>query len=317
MSVDVAAIREMQDDDLPHLLRHWEETGWGVLPADLWRARHRTGPRGPSHVAVAVDEAGSVLGHVTVMRTLLNVRGSGVPAARIHGAVFSADYRRRHTPVALPDHPLLHMLLSLVDPLVRDGVAVLYVVPDKRLMPLVRHLPEVAQTDFPLWSRTLGPAPALPACHEVVPEVAPGAIDALWERCRGDLVCTARDARTLAWKALFAPLRVEGIRRDGELVAIVASRPHGDRQWLLEDLLAVDHRARVAAIASVVRAAVVESAAREIRKVGALAAPILEPALTEVGFSPDDFTFHLLVHRMDDQPVEDLDPRGWYLTPND
>ncbi|RBY78269.1 hypothetical protein DQ238_12315 [Geodermatophilus sp. TF02-6] len=307
----------MQDADLPQLLRLWEEAGWGVLTTEQWRARHRHAPHGPSRVAVAVAADGTVVGQVTALRTLLNVHGTEVAAARVHGAIVSPDVRRQNS-APLSSHPVLGMLLSLADPLSRDGVAAVYVVPNARMLALLPHLPQAARAGFPLWSRPLGRLPAVPAGYDVDPAVEPGDVDALWERCRGELVCTVRDARTLSWKALFAPVRWEGVRRGGELVAIVTSRRHGDRQWLLEDLLAVDHEARVAAIAAVVRTAHRESAAREIRKVGALAVPALQPALAEAGFAVDDFAFHLLVHRLDDAgPPGDLDPARWYLTPND
>ena len=122
----------------------------------------------------------------------------------------------------------------------------------------------------------------------------------------------------MAWKSLFSPLRIQGIARGSELVAIAASRQQGDRQWLVEDLLAVDLEAQAGALASVVAVARLQAAEQEIRKVSALAVPGLERALEQAGFAPDSFTFDLLVStRGRDDEAADLHPSRWYLSPND
>jgi hypothetical protein len=315
---DRIEVREMKDEELPQVLRLWEEAGWGEVGSEGWAARHRDGPHGPSHLIVAVDGDG-VLGQVTVLRTALNVRGSTERAARVFGVIMSPEFRRRAGYLPLPSHPILRMLTRAIDTAAADGAVAVYALPDNRVMRIASLAARSARTTrFSFWSRPIDRMPAMPASHETVSVVAPEDIDALWLRCRGDLVCTVRDAPTLAWKSLFAPLRIEGVHRHGELVAVVASRGQGDRQWLVEDLLAVDHEARVAALLSVVRAAEEESGAREIRKVGALVAPGLEPALTEGGFAPDDYTFNLFVNPVDPTyPVEKIEPSRWYLSPND
>jgi hypothetical protein len=311
-------VREMKDDELPQVLRLWEEAGWGEVSLEEWTARHRDGPGGPSHIIVAVDDDG-VLGQVTVLRTALNVRGATEPVARASGVIMSPDFRRRAGYLPLPSHPVLRMLTCAIDTAAAGGAIAGYALPDKRVMRIAALAARSARTTrFPFWSRPLDAAPVAPAGHEFATAVSADEIDALWARCRGELVCTVRDARTLAWKGLFAPLRIEGVRRDGELVAVVASRAQGDRQWLVEDLLAVDDRAKAAALAAVVRTAQEESGVRELRKVGALVTPGLESASAQTGFAPDDFTFNLLVNPIDRAyPVEEIQPERWYVSPND
>jgi hypothetical protein len=309
----------MADDEVPQLLRLWEEAGWGQVPAENWMARHREGPHGPSRVEVAVDHDGSLLGQVTVLRVALNVRGITVPAGRLFGLVMSPRFRKASGYVPLPRHPLRRMLDAAIQGARDEGAVTVYTMPDKRVLrlaPLV--MPSAKTARFPFWSRPIHPLPEMVPGHETVPVVTPEDIDAVWARCRPELVCPVRDARTLAWKNLFATLRLEGIARHGELVAIVASRAHGDRQWMVEDLLAVDDDAFRAAITSVVHAAAAESADRELRKVGALVVPSTERAFAGCGFAADDFTFNVLSLPLTATlSAEDVDPARWHLTPND
>jgi Acetyltransferase (GNAT) domain len=311
-------VREARDDELPQLLRLWEEAGWGRLTADQWVARHREGPHGPSSVVVAVDPDGRVLGQLTFLRTAVNLRGRTVPASRMQGAILSPEHRAGGGYASLSRHPVIRMLLHATACARSQGVAVAYGLPHPRMLRVVPYLPGGTTAGFPLWSMPLPAAPRVPAGYHVGPAPEPQDVDALWVRCRSDLTCTVRDARTLFWRAQSAPVEVHSVHRGEELVAVVVSGQHGDRQWLLVDLLAAGREAQVAALASVVGVARERADQVEVRKVGVLAVPGLQSALAEVGFTPDDFTFHLLVVPLSPAwPAGEGAPARWYTTPGD
>jgi hypothetical protein len=317
-TADGLEVRALREEELPQLLRLWDEAGWGAVSADQWLARHRDGPLGPTRVVVAAEENGTLLGQLSVLPVRLNLRGATLPIARVLGLVMSPTYRRTRGYAGLSRHPVLRMVVAGIQAAAADGAVAAYALPDKRALRVAAlAMPTAQRASFPFWSRPIEPVPAMPPGHDIDDAVLPDDLDELWARCRGDLVCTVRDARALAWKSLFASLHLRGIRRKGTLVAVAASRGHGDRQWLVEDVLAVDEIARAASLAVILRTAREEARQRDIRKVGALAVPALQPALAGFHFVDDAFTFHAFVQPLQECPPSAVDPVRWYLTPDD
>src|ERR1044071_6194688 len=79
--------RLFEDDDLPGLLRLWEEAGWGTLAPEQWRAWFVDGPPGPSLVTAGVDGRGEVAAQEMFAPSRAVVGGREVRALRVSAPI--------------------------------------------------------------------------------------------------------------------------------------------------------------------------------------------------------------------------------------
>ncbi len=314
--------------DIPALVGLWaEHSGWDRLDAEAWGRRLIHTPFGPAAIALASDaDSGRIVGQFAFIPSLIWVEGREVPAFRPFAPILSKEARGWQSDNPL-DHPIAAMYRHGIETLGANGLGLVYMLPDPRWARGLRVLPFLQFGSFPLWSRPLPlsapdvlgrgatAAPALPQGE---------AVDRLWSQAVRWHGCgVVRDSRGLPWKIGGGDYHVLGVRQDGELIGLVASRHKGDRQWLICDLLAADTGA---ALRSTLAAAcnVAHKNARDtppdqpISKVAILATPVMQPALAELGFARDTYDFPLVVQVLD--PSLDpaaVAPERWYVSAND
>jgi len=220
-----------------------------------------------------------------------------------------------------------------VDEFRARGTGLIYIVPDERWVGFLKRgsmvlaMAGMKYASFPLWSLPLPLAGGLLSLGEGYTAsslVNWDEVDRLWEASRKLHGCmVVRDASVLRWKLAQATFTVTAIRRDGELVGLVASREKGDRQWLICDLLAADDgpalRATLAAVVNVSHEeAIARAGANELRKAGVLATSVMEPVVRELGFVLDEYDFPLVVQPLDKSlSPDDVKPERWYFSAND
>jgi hypothetical protein len=313
--------------DLPALQRLWEEnTGWGTLTAELWKQHVEEGPLGGTAIVVAEErKTGKIVGEFAFTPTLAHVDGQELRGLRPGAPIVAKDYR--FFGVNPFEHPAIKMYTAGLELLRDAGNALIHMVPDPRWVRLLKVFKGLATGFYPLWSRTLPleePLP-LPPGHRVRPvELADPRIDRLWS-CFSKLhrCSLVRDSRSLPWKLGRFGDTVQGVERGDELVALVASRSKGDRQWLVTDLMFNDGEdslsAALAAAANLGDSRRLEfDETRPLRKVGVLATPVMLSAVRELGFERDDYDFPLAVHVLDPGLTPStVDPGAWFITPSD
>jgi hypothetical protein len=314
--------------DEPALIRLWSEHGgWDRIDPETWAERLLRPPVGEASLAVAEDEAGAITGQFAFIPSLVWVGGREVKALRPFAPIVTRELSRASRSLNPLAHPVPRMYLHAIRALKDRGVGLVYMLPDPRWMLLFRVAPFIRRTSFPLWSFPL-PLPERLALGDGVtaaPLIAfDDRVDRLWEKARALHGCTVvRDSRTLPWKVGVVEHSVLGVERAGELIGLVASRRKGDRQWLVDDLLAADDgpslRATLSAVVNLAHAEALASPPESpIRKVAALVTPVMEPAAQAVGFRRDDYDFHLVVQCLDTSlPADAVDPARWYISPND
>lgn len=321
-------------DDLESLDRLWEdETDWGEQSQAL-RRWFMEAPFGKPSVVVATDaETGKAVGQFRFMPARVSVNGREVSAVRPFGTIVTREAHEAAAARTPFDNPAWAMLFRGIDEFRARGTGLLYIVPDERWVGFLKRTAIMLRTlgmtlgSFPFWSfplpLTSGPLP-LGEGFTAAPLTTWDKVDQLWEAARKLHNCMlVRDASILRWKLAQATFTVTGVERDGELVGLVASREKGDRQWLICDLLAADDgpamRATLAAAVNVGHEeAIARGESSELRKVGVLATPVMEPAVRSLGFVRDEYDFPLLVQVLDNSiNADDIAPERWYVSAND
>jgi hypothetical protein len=260
------------------------------------------------------------VGHIIFIPVDVSVGGVSIRAVRPFAIVLALSARSSFRPV-------IQIYRFARSEFSASGFGLMYMVPNPRFVWLLRMLPSVQAASFPLWSLPLPMAEPrrLPEGVTARPLSAwDDRIDRLWDASlRGDECGLVRDARVLRVKVGAGDHTVTEVLRGGDLAGVVASKRKGDGQWLICDMLVADRGlaldATLRAACNVAQnAAVDQTTAESITKAGILGVPFLDPALTALGFRKDDYTFSLVVDRLD--PALDpkqIAPERWYVSAND
>jgi hypothetical protein len=334
LGLDYRLIRE---EDLPGLQRLWQEdTNWGALAEELWQRLVVEAPEwARASGAVATDESGAIVGQFAFMPSFVSIGGREVRAFRPAAPIVSRSLRfKSANPLS---HPAVAMYNHAVKALRARGDGLIYMVPDPRWGRLFKMFPFLRCGSFPLWQlplpldRPLALGDGYTAAR--LTALDDPRIDRLWDRARRLCDClVVRDSRTLPRKLDEPGYEVVGVEHGGELIGLAAGRPKGDRQWLLCDVLAVDtgdamretlkaavNLGHESALRSLQGDAPASAGTRKpIHKVGVLATPLLQPALSGLGFARDAYDFPFIVHVLDRSLTKhDVDPARWYVSAND
>jgi hypothetical protein len=318
-------------DDEPALMKHWsEQSGWDHVNSEAWENRFLRTPLGPARFAVAEDASSQqILAQFAFIPSLVCVDGQEVAAYRPFAPIITKEARGLFLTPNFVDHPAVRMYREAVQDLKSTGTRLLYSVPDPQWLLLFGFAPVATLqcAKFPLWSLQLPLAEPFPlhCSYAVGPaELSSERLDKLWQRAAEVHGCAVvRDSRGMSWKVGNDGYMVVGVERNGELIGLVASRPKGDKQWLICDLLSVDSGesllATLAAACNLAHAhALAASPEHPIRKVAVLATSGLTPVLQRLGFAPDTYEFPLMVHVLDPTLAKDVvAPTRWYVSAND
>jgi hypothetical protein len=315
-----------RDEDLEELQNLWEEnTDWGSLTPDLWRKHIVEAPLGGASILLAIDDqSGRIVGEFAFMPSRVRVNGREISAFRPAAPIVAKGYRFfSANPLA---HPALVMYRQAVEALRDRGEGLIYMVPDPRWVRLLKMFPGLQVGTFPLYSLPLplsaGPLP-IGEGYKIGPvDLRESRVDRLWEHSAKLHSCSiVRDSRSLPWKIGKGDDEYFGVERDGELVAIVATRAKGDRQWLVTDLLFEDAngslRAALAAAANLGHERAT-AAGPPLKKVGVLATAPMEAAVRSLGFSRDRYDFPLVVQCLDPAiEAAEIATPNWFVSAND
>lgn len=313
--------------DEPALMRLWtEHSGWDAVTAESWAHRLIQPPVGAAAIVVAEAAPGNIVGQFAFIPALVAIDGSERSALRPFAPILAPAARNSSQGINPLRNPIVAMYFHAVRSLRSRGDALIYMVPDPRWRRLLRVFPFLQQGTFPLWSRSLPlpePVALPPGCRAVDVDVRDPRVDPLWRQASRLHGCSlVRDSRVLPWKVGAGDYTLTGVERGEELVAVVASKQKGDRQWLICDLLAAE--ADVAMRAALTAAVLVAddrargAAPGAIVKVAVLATAVLEPHVRALGFHRDDYDFPMIVHLLDPALAKsDVAPQRWYVSAND
>src|SRR5262245_58929456 len=316
--------RLARDEDLPGLLRLWEEqSGWGGITADQWRRWYVQTPHGPCIVTVAEGPEGEVVGQEVFTPSRLLIDGLEVRAFRLSAPILRKDLRR--VSLRKVDHPVIGLFMAGKEAAIAGGYGLIYALPDHAWLPFFRWgprwgLPRFADIEFGCVA-----APVIPPPRGEVSSLAAGPIgplgpeyEALWETARDAFHFKCAVVRSSEWIGYknggHIGLEVRD-PTDGALVGYVAI---ARRTSLLVDLLARRPEEVGPVLAATVRWLAARAAGEQPDRIKAMEPPVLRRALRELGFTPETYTFALVCHALDPRlPAEDDLVRRWYAMPGD
>lgn len=319
--------RLFRDEDLPGLLRLWEEnSGWGSITAEQWFDWYVTTPGGPSTVAVAVDPEGEIVGQEIFTPSHLWINGREVMALRLSAPILRKDLRLKS--LRKVDHPVVGLFSVGRDAAVSNQVGLIYAMPDHAWVPFFRWaprmgLPRFSDREFGCVSVPLSP-PSMPFSFT---SLAVGPVEAfgeefstLWEETASGLKNTCAVVRSIPWLSYKNGnhLCLASHTAEGRLAGYIAIHR---KSRLIVDALARTPEDMTAVFLNSVdwlaakRSAIGETADLELK---AMETDLLRPALTLIEAKPVDFKFALVCHTLDPSlpDGDDLLP-CWNAMPGD
>jgi hypothetical protein len=310
--------RLMEPEDRDAVFELWRAAGWGTPSSAAWMAWHRDRVHGPSIIAVATGEDGSVRGQLVLNRSQLWVRPRIVPAARAAAAVLHPDLRGGA--LTTTENPILQLYRCATAAAAAQGVEVSYAVTHplwrKWLPRLCAVLPR-----FEVSGREcveVSPGPRAAGGRDLAASALEGSpgeeYDELWLAARDGLAldCAVERSSVSLAARLDGSVLVEARGRARQLVGYALVR-HSD--GLLLDVLAVD-RERLAQTLALAADWVARHAS--IAAVRVMTDPLVDDALQALDARPVDYAFPFICHDLSDR--EDNPMLGadhWYLTAGD
>jgi hypothetical protein len=318
--------RLYRDDDAPALRTLWEgSSDWGALSDDLFQRYVIDAPNGGPLICVATDESDVPLGAMTFQRKRAWCGGREVLAVRPAAPIVSEALRQRFRSLNPLDHPVVRMV-SHTQGILRDqGVAFTYMLPHPQWRMLLKLMPGVVCAQFPLWSTRvpLDRPFMLEDGFEAAPLTSWGdPVDALWRQASSRIECgVVRDSAQLKQMSGPPDYDVLGLYHAGDLAGVACARQHGDRQWLICDLLAVDavaERQLLMAACNRAHEMARTGEAGPLNKAALLVTHGLMEHVIALGFQRDRYDFTFAVRPLSDAiSRDDLAAERWYLSAND
>lgn len=322
--------RRFQEEDLPGLLRLWEEeSGWGAISPGQWHKWYVETPHGRCLVIVAVDEQGEIVGQEVFIPSRVIIGDREIPALRLSAPVLCKNLRSAVLHGA--DHPAIGLYLTGAKAAVADGYGLIYAMTQHAWLPFFRGgarlgLPRVVDAEYaclglPITSVSSKATEA--AGYLTVSPVTnfDARFESLWQSAKDTFPITCGVVRSPAWVHYKNKGHVTLEARDSGDNALVGYTAIKKQTGLLVDILA----RRPDDLAPVLGATLDWLATEQndavkggIDYLKVMQTPLLRPALDALGFTPVDYRFAFVCASLEPGlPLETFSAEHWYVTPGD
>jgi hypothetical protein len=321
-------------NDTDELVQFWSEnSGWDVIDRAEWERRFTNTPSGDAAVAVAVDDdTGKIIGQFVFIPLRIAVKGKEVKAYRPFAPVLEQSLQTKFGIASLltGQHPILRMYKKVADDLTRQGVSLIYILPDPRWSRVLQAFPFVMTHKFPLWSYSLSSPGAFELTEGVSAEkINPSdpAVDLLWQKAAAVYnPAIVRNSHTLPWKTSHGDFKVYTVNYCNETIGMFAAvYKIKDHQWLICDVVTKDKNESLALTLKtacyIIQQENKKLSASETskNKIAILATPPIEDIVKEMGFAKENYHFTLAVQMLAKNGIDkkDVSPANWYVSAND
>ena len=321
--------RLFKNEDLPGLLRLWEEAGWGTLTPEQWREWFVDGPQGPSLVTVAIDERGEVVAQEVFAPSRAVVRGREIRALRLSAPILREQIRGES--LRNGAHPIYGLLKAGEAAAAASGFSVIYSLPEYGWLPVFRILPRVG---IPRYGEAAYACASLPLEAASAPEIECAArgfevcgvvefceeYEDLWQQAKETFPIDCGVVRDTAWLRFRNSGRITVEVREpatGRLVGYSATKK---QTGLVADLLAREPGELKHVLAATLRwlQANRSDLPAGLTHLKVMRTPAFAPAVDALGFTPDEYRFAFFCKACDSTiPLEEVAPERWYILPGD
>ena len=326
--------RLADSDDVDALTEFWSEnSGWDVIDSAEWKRRFASSPYGNSVVSVATDEeTKKIIGQFIFIPVRIAVNGKEIKGYRPFAPILHQSLQTKFGIASLltGQHPILKLYKKVADEMTKQGVSLIYMVPDPRWARILQAFPFMNTHKFPLWSYPLPLQEKiiLPA-GITVDKIKPSdpAIDQLWDQSSSVYsAAIVRNCKTMSWKILHGDYRIYAIRRDGEITGLFTTiYQMKDDQWLICDLVTRDKEESLsitlAAACNIIQEEnnKLPSTPNHPNKIALLSTPAIEQVVKKMGFRQEDYHFTLAVHLLNEDGFDrgNISPEKWYVSAKD
>lgn len=326
--------RMATSDDVNAMARFWSEnSGWDIIDSAEWNRRFTNTPFGDAVVSIATDdETKKIIGQFVFIPVTIAVSGKEVKAYRPFAPILQETLQTKFGIAALltGQHPILKMYQNVARDLTKQGVSLIYIIPDPRWSRVLQAFPSVMTHKFPLWSCSLPldkgfELPVGVTTERIQP--ADPEVDSLWQQASGVYsAAIVRNSKTMIWKTSHGDFRVFAIRRNGEMIgwfAVVYKQK--DHQWLICDMVTKD---KVENLSITLKSAcniiqqedkMLPSSSTHSKKIALLATAAIEEIVKHIGFRQENYHFTLAVNMLDKNGIDKskITPANWYVSAND
>ena len=321
--------RLFADEDLPGLLRLWEEAGWGALSPEQWREWFVHGPQGPSLVTVAIDERGEVMAQKVFAPARAVVDGREVRSLRMSAPILREEIRGG----SLRDgaHPIFGLLKAGEAAAAAHGFSVIYSLPEYGWLPIFRTLLRVG---IPRYDEAAYGCASLPLETASVSEIECAArgfeasggsefgeeFEDLWRQAKESFPIDCGVVRDSAWLRFRNSGRITIEVRETATARLVGYSAMKKQTGLVADLLAREPGELKHVLAATLRwlAANRSDLPAGMTHLKVMRTPALAPAVDALGFTADEYKFAFFCKAFDSAIThEDVAPERWYILPGD
>jgi hypothetical protein len=320
------------EKDFDSLASFWNENAdWDIIDRTQWENRFMHTPFGKATVLVATEEnSDRILAQFVFIPSGIVVDGKQKMAFRPFAPILHKSLQTKFGIASFLTglHPL-HKLYRLgMGELISRGASLIYMIPDPRWARILKAVPLFMTHRFPLYTCQLIPDNQFLNGEQI--EISPvrtfdGTIDALWNQSASVYPCSViRDSRNLEYKVSHGDYRTYIVRKQDKVIGLfVFIHKPNDKQWLICDLISIDHGDN---LASTLRAACVTIQEKMFSlvndpamKIAILATPLIEEKVKHLGFTKYDYDFTLAIHILNKQLItkDRVAPGCWYVSAND
>ncbi len=326
--------RMADGNDYDALAAFWNEnSGWDVIDGNEWKRRFDSSPYGNSVVSIAIDSGSDkIIGQFVFIPVNAVVNGMEVKACRPYAPIIHESLQTTFGIASLltGKHPILNLYKKATKELIRQGVSLIYMVPDPRWARIVKAFPFLMTHNFPLFSRVLPldknyELPDYISYKEI--SAADKEIDGLWQHARHVYTSAMiRDSKSLPFKTSHGDYKVIAINNKSEMIGLFALvYKKNDHQWLICDIVTKDANESLsdtlAAACNIIQVKNNMSSAGEERlnKIGVLATQPIEAIVKKMGFQQENYQFTMVVHILSKNGFDKSNvlPANWYVSAND
>lgn len=326
--------RMATSNDVDALAEFWSEnSGWDVIDSAEWKRRFASSPDGNAVVSVASDEeTKKIIGQFIFMPNRIAVNGKEIIGYRPFAPVLQQSLQTKFGIASLltGQHPILKLYFKVADELSKQGVSIIYMIPDPRWARILQTFPMLMTHKFPLWSYPLPLRknfilPVGITTDKIKP--SDPAIDQLWHQCsRVYYAAIVRDSMSMSWKTSHCDYRIFAIRRNDEMTGMFTTLYKvNDNQWLICDLVTRDKEESLsitlAAACNIIQEEnnKLPSIPNHPNKIALLSTPAIEQIVKKMGFRQEDYHFTLAIHLLNEDGFDrrNISPEKWYVSAKD